>query len=804
MTPAPSGAVVIEMPRTAGGSAAKAAAVPLLQGAAPVAGGKGEPVTDWKTQAIVFTLRALDLLVWLFSFVGPWEWLTASRDSRCGSIAPTSDPDVRRHMASFDALLTTVKPCVQTAHDLLQRAFGLYATCDAHGIREFLGDHKPEGAKFALKMFGETRYVKYSEVGEQVAKFGRGLVELGMKPCPRGEDIEHNQNPSTLLIFEETCPEWLIACFGAFSQSLSVATSYATLGMPSVAEAVNECNVPIIVCNYHAVSKIAKYCDSKCPSLHTIIYTTNLVKAEQQKTLPESGRFRCVSVAEVLGLGRGPGAFVAPAKESVAVIMYTSGSTGKPKGVLITHSNIVASAAGQCRTFEQFGLEPGGETYLAYLPTAHILELVFEMAVMALGSTVGYADPRTISPKGACRKRPDGTINCTPTYPYPPGGIQEFKPTIMCGVPKIWDILKKSVEEQVNKGSPMMQLLFREAYRARSEALANSRESYLFKQLVFSKIAGIMGGRLKLCVSGGGPIAAEVQEFITTVFCAPLVQGYALTETTCAGTIQWIKDRRTGVVGAPVPNNEIKLRSCLGPDGKPEVGDREQKPYLSTDRSHYGKPCLGRGEVLMRGPSISKGYLRQKELTDEVFDSDGWFHTGDIAVWMDDGALQIVDRLKNLVKLKGGEYVAIEAMEREYSTCSIVSAINGGIMCYADADMDRPVCLVQVNTRELTDWANSAGVAYNSVEELCNTPQAMEYVLGIFVKKAKSGESLGANEVLAGCGLIPGTGPPDVLTATSPWTSDNAALTASNKLNRKPLASGCDELLQKVKQMGIK
>ena len=142
-----------------------------------------------------------------------------------------------------------------------------------------------------------------------------------------------------------------------------------------------------------------------------------------------------------------------------------------------------------------------------------------------------------------------------------------------------------------------------------------------------------------------------------------------------------------GVAGPPLASVEIRLESC-------GITDRDGKPYLSSDTTHLGAPCRGRGEVQMRGPPVTEGYFKQPDKTAEVFTEDGWFRSGDVGLWRPDGQLMIVDRLKNLIKLKGGEYIAIEAMEKEYGTSSYVSGVNGGILCYGDADMDRPVAFV--------------------------------------------------------------------------------------------------------------
>jgi long-chain acyl-CoA synthetase len=127
------------------------------------------------------------------------------------------------------------------------------------------------------------------------------------------------------------------------------------------------------------------------------------------------------------------------------------------------------------------------------------------------------------------------------------------------------------------------------------------------------------------------------------------------------------------------------------------VLDREGDPYLSTDRVHFGSSCLGRGEVLIRGEAVSSGYYSNKSLTTSDFDEEGWFHTGDVGVWnAPSGELKIVDRLKNLLKLKGGDYVALESMESTFNQSAFVNVRNGGVMCYADAEMDHPIALVQV------------------------------------------------------------------------------------------------------------
>ena len=162
------------------------------------------------------------------------------------------------------------------------------------------------------------------------------------------------------------------------------------------------------------------------------------------------------------------------------------------------------------------------------------------------------------------------------------------------------------------------------------------------------------------------------------------------------------------------------------------------------------------------------------------------FRSGDVGVWRPDGQLQIVDRLKNLIKLKGGEYIAIESMEKEYSTSSYVSGVNGGLMCFGDSDMDRPVAFVVADEKKCCAWADQNGVEYGTFAELCASPEMNKEVLSSLIKAGKSGK-LGANEILAGILLLPGTGKKDneYPKFEDPWTPENGALTASNKLQRR-------------------
>jgi len=750
---------------------------------------------------LAWLLWTLDFILWLIIIPLPLKTLAYYLQ---GNYSFETGEGTRRKKKGPLATSACIDAEIRTVPDLLEHASSKFNDAKAMGSRTYLGEYKAEGMRFPLKKFGETTWLTYGELKNRALAFGSSLItECGMAPLPVGADVETVSGPHTILLFEDTSAQWMTAALGAAYYSLVVATSYATLGIDSVAEAVNVSTVPVVVTNRKQVDAVTNLVTGgKCASLKHIIYTDVYVSPEDvQNDLVQAGSVNLFKFESMISMGiNNPTKPIKPSPESVALIMYTSGSTGKPKGVMIKHSSICSSIGGLSDVLST--MAKPGDTYLGYLPQAHILEFCAELTCLNLGVSVGYADPRTLSSTGAVRERPDGTVNTKAGYPYPPGAIQEFRPCFMAGVPKIWDILKKAMEDNVSKMSPIKKMLFQIAFVGRAAALRQHREAPLLKALVFSKLAKMLGGNLKATVSGGGAISSEVQTFVRVAFACPAVQGYALTETCCSATFQPADaGNLDGVVGPPLSSVEIKLQDV-------EVTDADGKPYRASDTKHAGGiPCRGRGEICIRGPPLSIGYFKQPDKTAEVFGNDGWFHTGDVGIWRPDGMLQIVDRLKNLIKLKGGEYIAIEHMEKEYATCTYVAPANGGIMCYGDGDMDRPVAFVMCDEKKLTDWAHNNNIEYDSWPHLCQTPEANAEVLKALQKAGKDGK-LGANEILSGVILLPGTGPhgnqpPEF---SDPWTPENGMLTASNKLNRKQIikAYGANGRFETLKAKGIK
>jgi long-chain acyl-CoA synthetase len=273
-----------------------------------------------------------------------------------------------------------------------------------------------------------------------------------------------------------------------------------------------------------------------------------------------------------------------------------------------------------------------------------------------------------------------------------------------------------------------------------------------------------------------------------------------------------VDDFRSGIAGKPTASVEVKLEST------PDVRDRAGKPYLSTDVVDAdGNPVFGRGEIAVRGNSVSSGYYMMPEETkanykvstlhvcteafnleclnthhsETSFKANGWFHTGDIGQFMSDGSLRIVDRKKNLVKLKGGEYVALEKMEMTYGNSTFVNAVAGGICCYGDGDMDRPVALIQLNESVALKWAEENGIVGADVDALKDSDELHRAILeDMHEEHTKS--DLSHLEKLVGVVLL-----------TKAWTPDNGCLTAANKLERRQVVQQFSKEFEQVKTKGI-
>lgn len=342
---------------------------------------------------------------------------------------------------------------------------------------------------------------------------------------------------------------------------------------------------------------------------------------------------------------------------------------------------------------------------------------------------MGYGNPKTLS---------DNSVrNCK-------GDIREFKPTVLVGVPAVWESVKKGIVAKVNGGSPITRNLFWGAMWAKSTLMQYGLPgSGILDTLVFSKVKEATGGKLRICLNGGGPIAKDTQRFISMAI-TPMISGYGLTETCAMGALMDPMEWTDDALGTIPGSIEIKLVDF------PDAG------YYATNKPNP------QGEIWIRGDSVMSGYYQNEKETAEALTADGWFKTGDIGEWDKNGHLKIIDRKKNLVKTQNGEYIALEKLESVYRAATVVA----NICVYADAQKAKPIAIIVPAEPALKKTANTAGVEGSNLEELVHNKKVQNAVLKELQNAGKAGG-------LSGIEIIEG-----VVLADEEWTPQNVSTTS--------------------------
>uniref|UniRef100_A0A8C2J3E8 long-chain-fatty-acid--CoA ligase n=1 Tax=Cyprinus carpio TaxID=7962 RepID=A0A8C2J3E8_CYPCA len=695
------------------------------------------------------------LVVWLYSLISYLPYLLlrssdsqsfseCSRRVKARSVSGhPSGP--YRDIGALRVLATCLQPGVNTLDRVFESSVCRFPHFDCLGTRDLLSEEdetSEDGRVFKKVILGEYRWMSYDQVYKEVRAFGSGLVALGQKPL------------KNIAIFCETRAEWIIAAQACFMYNFPLVTLYSTLGGPAIAHGLNEAEVSHIITSKELLETKLKSILLEVPRLQHIIIVDDKLKSGSE--YPQGISVHSMAAVTRLGArveGRRP-----PCAADVAVIMYTSGSTGVPKGVMISHSNIIAGITGMAERIPSLGED---DTYIGYLPLAHVLELSAEMVCLAHGCRIGYSSPQTLTNQSTKIKKGSK------------GDISVLRPTLMAAVPvrlnlslsvslwafgEIMDRIYKNVMLKVEEMSVFQRTLFLLAYNYKMEQLAMGYSTPLCDKLVFQKVRALLGGRLRVLLSGGAPLSAVTQRFMNICFCCPVGQGYGLTETCGAGTISQLWDYSTGRVGAPLVCCEIQLKDWI------EGG------YRSTDR-----PCP-RGEILVGGPNVTMGYYKNKQKNSEDFfmDEKGqqWFCTGDIGEFHGDGCLKIIDRKKDLVKLQAGEYVSLGKVEAVLKNCPLVD----NICAYANSDESYVIGFVVPNQKQLLALAERKRVR-GLWEELCNNPVIEEEVLRVITETALTAQ-LERFEI-----------PWKIRLSVEPWNPENGLVTDAFKLKRKELKS---------------
>lgn len=508
-----------------------------------------------------------------------------------------------------------------------------------------------------IKIKEEGRWIKrtWREVGEITRNAAKGLLSLGIK---KGDKV---------CIMAQTRAEWVYSDFAILSIGGITVPIYHSNTPEQSEYIINDSEArAVIVEDLLQLEKMLKI-RNNIPQVLKIIVMEGYKDGKDEWV---------ISWEKLLEIGKNyddKGYIDRTIKEikpdDIATIVYTSGTTGPPKGVVQTHWNHLAMIKGLTSLDI---IKEESELDLMFLPLAHSFGRCGEFAEIYLGNTVAFAE--------SIQKVVDN--------------MAEIKPTVIYSVPRIYEKIYAAAHAKA-KESPIKEKIFNWALkvgRKRSECIQKKKpiplsvriKFAIAEKLIFNKIKQLLGGNLRYAISGGAPLSKEIAEFFHAAGLL-ILEGYGLTETCPALTINRPDNFKFGSVGLPIPGCKIKIAED--------------------------------GEILGAGENIAKGYYKKPEATKEAFLEDGWFRTGDIGFIDEDGFLHITDRKKDLIVTAGGKNVAPQNIENMVKADPFISQIVvlGDRKPYL-------VALITVNKEEAEKFAREKGINFSSYEELTKHP----------------------------------------------------------------------------------
>jgi long-chain acyl-CoA synthetase len=519
---------------------------------------------------------------------------------------------------------------------------------------------KKYGSRPALtfRSFGSLKWktVSWNQFSLRVRQVSNAMLNLGIKP------------QENIAVFAQNCIQYLYTDFGAYGIRACSVPFYATSSEQQIQFMVNDAQVRFIFVGEQEQYDKAHRIFALCPSLERIIIFDDSVRISTHD--PNALYFD-----DFLKLGEDLPRQTEVEKrwaeanaDDLCNILYTSGTTGDSKGVMLTYGQYQAAmdANSEC--------VPVGEKdrVISFLPFTHIFERAWTYLVLANGAQL--------------------IIN---TYPHEiQESMCETHPTCMSSVPRFWEKVYQAVNDKIDKAGAVQQKLFRHALkvgrRHNIEYLANGRrpplglamEYKLMNASVLSLVRKQLGlDNPHFFPTAGSYVSSEVEEFVHSIGIT-MVVGYGLTESLATVSCDHIGKKYTiGSVGRPISGLEIK------------IGDND--------------------EILLKGPTITKGYYKRDLLNAEAFDKDGFFHTGDCG-YLQDGELFLKERIKDLFKTSNGKYIAPQMIESLLLVDKFIDQVA------VVADQRKFVsALVVPEFRMVEDWARDNGVGFETREDLC-------------------------------------------------------------------------------------
>ncbi|MEB3236063.1 MAG: long-chain fatty acid--CoA ligase [Candidatus Sericytochromatia bacterium] len=507
-------------------------------------------------------------------------------------------------------------------------------------------DRQPDAVAMAHKMRDQWQTISYRSFLQQVDALAAALVDIGI--------LVHDR----VCLLSANRPEWLIADQAILATGAANVPIYPTLTAPQIRYLLQDSGARALFVSdpvqYAKVVEVA----SETPQLAHIVLMSGEAPAQAPITTETWAAFlaRGEAAAERTRAEREARlARITP--EDTASIIYTSGTTGEPKGAMLTHRNIVSNH----ETIIPLVDIRATDANLSFLPLSHVFERVVYYAFISAGARINFAE--------SIEKVRDN--------------LAEVCPTFLVSVPRVLEKIRAGALDKAEKAPPLRRRIFHWAFdvartaRTDRERLGGLSPFTMMQlsiadKLVFSKIRAVLGGRLRYCISGGAPLSKEVAEFFELVGIV-LLEGYGLTETSPVISCNTPVARRLGTVGKPIDGVEV---------------------HIAED-----------GEILARGPNIMKGYFNKPEETAKAIDPDGWFHTGDIGSFDEDGFLRITDRKKEILVMSNGKNVAPAPIENALLLSPYIAQA-----CVLGDNRNFIAAILVPNFANLVPWATKKGL----------------------------------------------------------------------------------------------
>jgi len=513
---------------------------------------------------------------------------------------------------------------------------------ERHGPRELFG----------TKTNGAWHWITYAQFKPEVDALRAGLAGLGVGPGDRVALIAGNR------------VEWAAAAYATFGLGATFVPMYEAQPLEDWAFILKDCEAKVVLgTNAEVLDKIASI-RQRLPDLAHVVGLD----------LPESD---ARSYKQLLAAGKAqPHPVQRPAPDHDACFIYTSGTTGAPKGVVLTHWNIVSNviAAG-----EIFPLRPTDRS-LAFLPWAHAFGQTCELHMLfSVGCSLGLNDE----------------------IPNLLGNLAEMKPTILIAVPRIFNRIYDGVNKQMTERPKLIQKLFAAGIaaatkkkRGQSLTLGEGLSLAAADKLIFSKVRGRFGGRLRFSVSGSAALAREVAEFVDALGIA-VYEGYGMTEASPVVTANCPDATRIGTVGKALPRVRIEIDHAA-------TGDEKN------------------GEIIVYGDNVMRGYHHREEEQRQVLMPDGGLRTGDMGFLDEEGYLHITGRIKEQYKLENGKFVVPSPLEEELKLSPYI--LNTMLF-----GLNRPhnVALVVIDEPAVSKWAREKGL---EIKDYTSDPAVRELI----------------------------------------------------------------------------